>query len=107
MTERRTNERTNVRTNERTYEQTNGQRKSENYIPPHTSYVGGIIKELENAFYTSFSTLEQFVTYFQFKLILEEIRQSTQNAIVYLENLRTELNMLSLNLCHQVQTHYF
>ena len=56
------------------------------------------IKKLESAFYTRFSRLEQFVnTYFQFKLILEEIRQSTQNAIVYLENLRTELNMLSLN----------
>ena len=56
------------------------------------------IKELESAFYTRFSRLEQFVnTYFQFKLILEEIRQSIQNAIVYLENLRTELNMLSLN----------
>ena len=56
------------------------------------------IKELESAFYTRFSRLEQFVnTYFQFKLILEEIGQSTQNAIVYLENLRTELNMLSLN----------
>ena len=56
------------------------------------------IRELESVFYTRFARLEQFVnTYFQFKLILEEIRQSTQHAIVYLENLRTELNMLSLN----------
>ena len=37
----RKDERTNERTNERTDE-----RKSENYIPPHTSYVGGIIKLL-------------------------------------------------------------
>ena len=40
MTERRN-------TNERTYERTNvrtNDRKSENYIPPHTSYVGGITK---------------------------------------------------------------
>ena len=35
----RKDEWTNIRTNERTDEQ-----KSENYIPPHTSYVGGIIK---------------------------------------------------------------
>ena len=39
----RTNERTNVRMNVRTNERTD-ERKSENYIPPHTSYVGGIIK---------------------------------------------------------------
>ena len=45
-----------------------------------------------------FLRLGQFVnTYCQFKFILEEIGQSTQNAFVYLENLRTELNMLSLN----------
>ena len=50
------------------------------------------IKELESAFYICFVN-----TYFQFKLILEEIGQSIQNAIVYLENLRTELNKLSLN----------
>ena len=36
----RMNERMNVRTNEHTNEQ-----KSENYIPPHTSYVGGIIRK--------------------------------------------------------------
>ena len=34
----RKDERSNVRTNERTVE-----RKSENYIPPYASYVGGII----------------------------------------------------------------
>ena len=36
----------NVPTKERTYERTKGwtdERKSENYISPHTSYVGGII----------------------------------------------------------------
>ena len=36
--ERRTNERTYIHTNEQTDEQ-----KSENYMPPHTSYVEGII----------------------------------------------------------------
>ena len=41
-TNKRTYERTNVRTNVRTYVRMN-ERKSENYIPPHTSYVGGII----------------------------------------------------------------
>ena len=54
------------------------------------------IKESESEFNTRFARLELFVnTYFQFKLILEEIGRSTQNAIVYLQNLRTELNMLS------------
>ena len=47
---------------------------------------------------THFVILEQFAnTYFQFKLTLEEIRQSTQNAFIYIENLRTELDMLSLS----------
>ncbi len=56
------------------------------------------IKELASIFQNRFSRLEQFVsTYFQLKLILDEIRQSSQNAIIYLDNLRTELNMLSLN----------
>ena len=40
----KTNERTYKRTNERTYEQTD-EWKSKNYIPPHTSYVGGIKKK--------------------------------------------------------------
>ena len=35
-------------------------------------------------------------TYFQLKLILEEIRQTKKNAVLYLENLRAELSMLSL-----------
>ena len=44
-TNERTNERTNIRTNEQTDE-----RKSENYIPPHTSYVGGIIRRVKLQF---------------------------------------------------------
>ena len=39
----RKDERMNVRTNVRTYEEQTDEWKSENYIPPHTSYVGGII----------------------------------------------------------------
>ena len=35
----------NERTNERTYKQMD-ERKSKNYIPPHTSYVGGITRIL-------------------------------------------------------------
>lgn len=51
-------------------------------------------RKLEEVFYTRFARFEQFVnTYFQFRLILEEMRQSTQNAIIYLENLRIEINM--------------
>ena len=42
MTERRTNEQTNVQMNVCTNERTD-KRKSKNYVPPHTSYVGGII----------------------------------------------------------------
>ena len=42
--------------------------------------------------------LEQFIhTYFQFQMILDEIRLMTQDAIVYLENLKSELNMLSMH----------
>ena len=41
----REEERTNVQTNGHTYERTD-ERKSENYIPPHTSYVGGIKNSL-------------------------------------------------------------
>lgn len=42
--------------------------------------------------------LEQFVSsYFQFKLIIEEIKQASQDAMLYLGNLRNEINHLTLN----------
>ena len=54
--------------------------------------------QLKSAFQQKFARLEQFVnTYFQIKLILDEIRQTSQNAVLYLKKLRAELNMLSLN----------
>lgn len=53
---------------------------------------------LQEVFQKRFERLEQFInTYLQFKLILDEIRQTSLNAMMYLENLKTELNMLSLN----------
>ena len=42
----RKDERTYKQTNERTYERTD-EGKSENYIPPHTSYAGGITIQLK------------------------------------------------------------
>ena len=47
------------------------------------------------AFQQKFVKLEQFIhTYLQFKMILDEIRLTIQNAVIYLENLKSELNML-------------
>lgn len=55
------------------------------------------VVELGTLFEQKFMRLEQFIhTYLQFKMILDEIRQTTQNAVIYLENIRTELNMLSM-----------
>lgn len=60
--------------------------------------LDGEIRGVKEMFQKRFIKLEQFITnYLQFKLILDEIKQATQNAILYLDNLRTELNMLSLN----------
>ena len=55
------------------------------------------ISALEEQFEKKIGRLEQFLhTYLQFKLILDEIRLMTQDAMFYLENLKLELNMLSL-----------
>ena len=55
------------------------------------------IMRLQETFYKKFIRLEQFVhTYLQLKMILDEIRLTTQDAVFYLENLKSELNMLSL-----------
>ena len=56
------------------------------------------IFNFQQAFSQKFIRLEQFIhTYLQFQMILDEIRLMTQDAIVYLENLRSELNMLSMH----------
>ena len=53
------------------------------------------IMRLQETFYKKFIRLEQFVhTYLQ--MILDEIKLTTQDAVFYLENLMSELNMLSL-----------
>ena len=55
------------------------------------------ISALEEQFEKKIVRLEQFLhTYLKFKLILDEIRLVTQDAMFYLENLKLELNMLSL-----------
>ena len=59
--------------------------------------LDGRIMKLQETFYKKFIRLEQFVhTYLQMKMILDGIRLTTQDAVFYLENLKSELNMLSL-----------
>ena len=55
------------------------------------------IFDLQQVFSVKFIRLEQFVhTYLQFQMILDEIKQTTQYAVFYLESLKSELNMLSM-----------
>ena len=55
------------------------------------------IFNLQQTFSQKFVRLEQFIhTYLQFQLILDEIKQATQDAVFYLESLKSELNMLSM-----------
>ena len=55
------------------------------------------IFDLQQVFSAKFVRLEQFVhTYLQFQMILDEIKQTTQDAVFYLEGLKSELNMLSM-----------
>ena len=55
------------------------------------------IFDLQQVFSVKFVRLEQFVhTYLQFQMILDEIKQTTQDAVFYLESLKSELNMLSM-----------
>ena len=55
------------------------------------------IFNLQQAFSQKFVTLEQFIhTYLQFQLILDEIKQAIQDAVLYLESLKSGLNMLSM-----------
>lgn len=59
--------------------------------------LDGKIRKLEQTFEQKFVRLEQFIhTYLQFKMILDEIRLTTQDAIFYLKSLKSELNMLSM-----------
>ena len=60
--------------------------------------LGSKIRKLEQTFEQNFVRLEQFIhTYLQFKMILGEIRLTTQDAVFYLEILKSELNMLSMH----------
>ena len=48
------------------------------------------IFSIQQAFSQKFVRLEQFIhTYLQFQMILDEIRLMTQDAIFYLENLKS------------------
>ena len=56
------------------------------------------IRQLQQSFEQKFVRLEQFIhTYLQFQMILDEIRITTQDAVFYLQSLKTELNMLSMH----------
>lgn len=56
------------------------------------------IAKLREVFERKFIRLEQFIhAYIQFQLIMDEINLMSQNAVKYLENLKSELNLLSLN----------
>lgn len=56
------------------------------------------IVELGQVFEQKFGRLEQFInTYLQFQLILDEIKLTIQNGVIYLENLKSELSMLSMH----------
>ena len=49
------------------------------------------------AFSAQFLRPEQFVhTYLQFQMILDEINQTTQDAMIYIDSLKSELDMLSM-----------
>ena len=55
------------------------------------------ILKMQEMFSQRFVRLEQFVhTYLQFQMIFDEIKQTTQDAIFYLDSLKSELNMLSM-----------
>ena len=55
------------------------------------------IMKLQEIIDKKFIRLEQFVhTYLQLNMILDEIGLTTQDAVFYLENLKSELNMFSL-----------
>ena len=56
------------------------------------------ISNLAQSFETKLVRLEQFIhTYLQFQMIFNEIRLATQDGLMYLENLKSELNMLSMH----------
>lgn len=56
------------------------------------------ILKLQGDLERKFTRLGQFIhTYLQFQMIFDEIKMTIQNAIFYIGNLKTELNMLALN----------
>ena len=56
------------------------------------------IRRVEVLFEKKFIKLEHFIRMFlQFHMILWEIKENIQNGLIYIENLKLELSMLSLN----------
>lgn len=56
------------------------------------------IHQLQGQLQGKLTRLGQFIhTYLQFQMIFDEIKLTIQNAIFYIENLKSELNMLALN----------
>ena len=59
--------------------------------------LDGKILKMQEMFSQRFIRLEQFVdSYLQFQMIFDKIQQTTQNAIFYLDSLKSETNMLSM-----------
>ena len=55
------------------------------------------ILKMQQIFSQRFVRLEQFIhTYLEFQMIFDEIRLTTQDAIFYLDSLKSELNMVSM-----------
>ena len=55
------------------------------------------IFDLQQVFSAKFVRLEQFVhTYLQFQMILDKIKQTTQDAVFHHESLKSDLNILSI-----------
>ena len=56
------------------------------------------IRKLEQTLEQKYVRLEQFIhTYLQFQMIFDEIGLTTEDAVFYLESLKSELNMLSVH----------
>ena len=72
-------------------------RRSIMYLIIVVQKVDRKIFDPHQVFSAKLARLEQFVhIYLQFQMILDVIKQTTQDAVFYLESLKSELNMLSM-----------
>ena len=62
--------------------------------------IDGKLSKLTAAIVKQVKELEHFIEmYLQLNLIIDEVKQMTQRAMFFLENLRLQLNLLSLGHC--------